>query len=188
MGPVELINLQAGEMGQRVLHKMFVEFSCRHPRRKWTCHHICLLCQKNQCTFYLLCMYLKEKWSWFDHVFFCRNSWWILSDWASGILYRRVAAKCTTTFILFLLPSWWECSPALKPRSLINGLFEQESLIMNVFFLKEEGEACWWWLNSKYSEAEGMGRNGGIRDEGGRWNEGGDGDGKRRSVGEKATQ
>lgn len=33
MGPVELINLQAGEMGQRVLHKMFVEFSCRHPRR-----------------------------------------------------------------------------------------------------------------------------------------------------------
>lgn len=33
-----------------------------------------------------------------------------------------------------------------------------------------------------------MGRNGGIRDEGGRWNEGGDGDGKGRSVGEKATQ
>lgn len=68
-------------------------------------------------------------------IYFCRNSWWILSAWASGILYRRVAAKCTTPFILFFLPSWWECSPALKPRSLINGLFEKESLVMNVFFL-----------------------------------------------------
>lgn len=55
-------------------------------------------------------------------------------------------------------------------------------------FFKEEGEACWWWLNSKDLEAEDLGRNGGIWEGGGWWNEGGNGDRKRRSVGEKATQ
>lgn len=65
----------------------------------------------------------------------------ILYAWASGILYRRMTPKCMTPFILFLLPLGCECSPALKPWSLINGLFEKESLVMNIFF-KEEGEAC----------------------------------------------
>lgn len=78
-------------------------------------------------------MYLKEN---VAHVIMVltERAGWILSAWASGILNRRMAPKCTTPFILFLLPLGCERSPALKPWSLINGLFEKESLVMNNFF------------------------------------------------------
>lgn len=171
-------------MGQLVCHKMLVEFSCRRPRRKWTSHHFHLLCQKRVYILFTvnICIFFKMKliWSCFwqkdlGGFILLGLQVFYTEEWLQSVRLHSSSSSSpwgVSAPLLWNLGQWpfWE------------GEFGYDH------FFQEEGEACWWWLNSKDLEAEDMGRNGGIWDGGGWWNEGGNGDRKRRSVGEKATQ
>lgn len=105
-----------------------------------------------QSTVHLLCRWLEGKLSWFDHVwdrlggFFTHgHQVFYTEEWLLSI-------RLHPSFFSFPFPGG-VCSPGLKTWSLINGLFEKESGYESFFFLKEEGEACWWWLKSKDLEA-----------------------------------
>lgn len=75
---------------------------------------------------------------------------WILYAWAPGILYRRMAPKYTTPSILFHLPFSVGCVlPGFETLVTYQWPFWEGESGYERLFLKEEGEACWRWLNSK---------------------------------------
>lgn len=75
---------------------------------------------------------------------------WILYAWAPGILYRRMTPKYTTPSILFHLPFSMGCVlPGFETLVTHQWPFWEGESGYEGLFLKKEGEACWWWLNSK---------------------------------------